>query len=257
MSDGAALLEVAGVHVAFGGVQALGGVSFQVGPGEAVGLVGPNGAGKTTLFNVVTGQLRPDAGTVRFEGRPLGGVPSHRRARLGIARTFQRVEVFPELSPLEHVVVARRASRCEGSLWADLLGRGRLSPEEHRAALDLLQAVGLSSLAEVPVAALTLGQQRLVELARALALEPRLLLADEPSSGLDPAERASVARLLRQLVEARGTALLLVEHDLALVRQVVDRVLALDSGALVAEGPFDQVVADPRVRQAYLGRAAG
>ncbi|MCK4178107.1 ABC transporter ATP-binding protein [Aciditerrimonas ferrireducens] len=256
MSEGAALLEVAGVHVAFGGVQALDGVSFQVGPGEAVGLVGPNGAGKTTLFNVVTGQLRPDAGTVRFEGRPLGGVPSHRRARLGIARTFQRVEVFPELSPLEHVVVARRASRGEGSLWADLLGRGRLSPEEHRSALDLLRAVGLSSLAEVPVAALTLGQQRLVELARALALEPRLLLADEPSSGLDAAERASVARLLRRLVEARGTALLLVEHDLALVRQVVDRVLVLDSGALVAEGPFDQVVTDPRVRQAYLGRAA-
>jgi len=256
VSTAAPLLAVKGVTVAFGGVVALAGVSLRVQPGEAVGLVGPNGAGKTTLFNCVTGQLQPDAGSIRFAGCALVGLPPHRRARMGIARTFQRVEVFPELSPLEHVVVARRAARGQGSLWQDLLGRGRLRPEERQAALELLETVGLAALAEVPVAALTLGQQRLVELARALALEPRLLLADEPSSGLSATERHGVGRLLRQAVERQGTALLLVEHDLGLVREVVDRVVVLDLGEPVAEGPFDQVVADPRVRRAYLGRSA-
>ncbi len=250
------LLEVAGVSIAFGGVRALCNVSLSVAAGESVGLVGPNGAGKTTLFNCICGQLRPSTGTVRFDGIPLDGVPVHRRARLGLGRTFQRVEVFPEMTPTEHVLVAERAHSGTGSLWRDLTGRGAPTAAERRRAAELVALVGLEEVADTPVAALSLGRCRLVELARALALEPRLLLADEPSSGLDTRETTAIAAVLRRIQAEQGTAVLLVEHDLQMVRQAVDRVVVLDFGEVIAAGPFDDVVADPRVREAYLGRTA-
>lgn len=255
-SDGGPLLDVSHVSISFGGVRALVDVSLGVGAGEAVGLVGPNGAGKTTLFNCICGQLRPSSGTVSFDGQPLDGVASYRRARLGIARTFQRVEVFPEMTPREHVVVAERARAGDGSLWRDLVGRGRPTAAEWRRADELVDLVGLGEVADTPVAALSLGRCRLVELARALAVSPRLLLADEPSSGLDTAETAAIADLLRRIQRDHGTAVLLVEHDLQMVRRAVDRVVVLDFGTKIAEGSFDEVVADPAVRQAYLGRTA-
>lgn len=251
----APLLEVRDVSLAFGGVRALSRVDLTVGPGEAVGLVGPNGAGKTTLFDCVCGQLRPDQGAISFAGRPLGGVPVHERARLGLARTFQRIEVFPEMTPVEHVLVAERARRRDGALWKDLLGRGRPSPAEQARAEELVELVGLTEVADVPAAALSLGRCRLVELARALGCQPRLLLADEPSSGLDTAETAVIADLLRR-IQHQGTAVLLVEHDLAMVRRAVDRVVVLDFGHVIANGTFDEVVADPAVQRAYLGRTA-
>ncbi len=250
------LLAVDGLSLAFGGVRALDDASLAVGPGEAVGLVGPNGAGKTTLFECICGGLRPDAGSVRFAGLDLAGVPAHRRARLGIARTFQRVEVFGELTPVEHVLVAARAQDARSTLWQDLTGRGSPSRREVEEAMALVATVGLAEVADVPVAALGLGHTRLVELARALAVSPRLLLADEPSSGLDTGETAAIAALLRRVQRERGTALLLVEHDLALVRSAVDRVVVLESGAVIADGPFAEVVGDPAVRRAYLGRSA-
>lgn len=256
VSGAAPLLQVAHVSVAFGGVRALADVSLSVGAGESVGLVGPNGAGKTTLFNCICGQLRPSTGTVCLDGRPLDGVPVHRRARMGVARTFQRVEVFPEMTPLEHVLVAERAKADNGSLWRDLTGRGRPTAEERRRAEELVALVGLTEVADTPVAALSLGRCRLVELARALALAPRLLLADEPSSGLDTHETAAIADVLRRIQREQGTAVVLVEHDLQMVRRAVDRVIVLDFGVVIAEGPFDAVVADPAVRQAYLGRTA-
>ncbi len=253
---GEPLLAVADVSIAFGGVQALAGVSLAVAAGEAVGLVGPNGAGKTTLFECIGGRLRPDGGSVRFAGADLAGVPAHRRSRLGIARTFQRVEVFPELTPVEHVLVAARARQGGGMLWRDLVRRGTPRPDEVEQARALVGMVGLADAADVPVAALGLGHTRLVELARALASSPRLLLADEPSSGLDTTETAVIAALLRRIQRERGVAVLLVEHDLALVRRAVDRVVVLDSGHVIADGPFALVVADPAVRRAYLGRSA-
>ncbi len=250
------LLDAREISIHFGGVAALKNASLSMVAGEAVGLVGPNGAGKTTLFNCLCGQLRPTTGTVTFDGQSLDGMPAHRRARLGIRRTFQRVEVFPEMSVRDHLIVAERARRGDGALWKDLLNKGKPRPDELEHVEHLLDLVGLTDLAEVPVAALSLGYCRLVELGRALAGKPRLLMADEPSSGLDMSETAALADVLRSAQREQGMAVLLVEHDMAMVAQAVDRVVVLNVGEIIAEGSFEAVVADPVVRQAYLGRSA-
>jgi branched-chain amino acid transport system ATP-binding protein len=250
------LLDAREISIHFGGVAALKGVSLSMVPGEAVGLVGPNGAGKTTLFNCLCGQLRPTGGTVSFDGQPIGDLPAHARARLGIRRTFQRVEVFPEMSVRDHMIVAERARRGDGALWKDLLNKGKPHRDELDHVEEVLALVGLTDLADVPVAALSLGHCRLVELGRALAGRPRLLMADEPSSGLDIGETAALAGVLRNAQREQGMAVLLVEHDMAMVASAVDRVVVLDVGAVIAEGPFATVVADPEVRRAYLGRSA-
>ena len=249
------LLEVSGVTVHFGGIRALGEVSLSVAAGESVGLVGPNGAGKTTLFDCICGQRRPDVGSVAIDGVVVDGMAAHRRARLGVARTFQRVEVFPELTVREHLLVAERARGGDGALWKDLLNLGRPSADELRRVEAVVELVGLAPVADTPVAALGLGSCRLVEIGRALATEPRLLLADEPSSGLDVDETATLAQLLRLVQHQRGVAVLLVEHDLQMVGQVVDRAIVLDTGSVIAAGTFDQIMADDRVRHAYLGVA--
>jgi branched-chain amino acid transport system ATP-binding protein len=249
-----ALLSLRGVSKSFGGVGAVHDVSFDVNGAESVGLVGPNGAGKTTLFNCVCGQLRPDRGEISFEGHSLAGLPTYKRARLGIGRTYQRVEVFTDMSVRQHLLVAERARRGEGRLWKDLLNMSGVSLSEWENVDAVLELVGITSLAETPVNALGLGHCRLVELARALAAEPKILLADEPSSGLDIHETAEMAAVLRTVQRERGTAILLVEHDLSMVGEVVDRTVVMDLGALLAEGTFDQVMADASVREAYLGR---
>jgi branched-chain amino acid transport system ATP-binding protein len=250
------LLDARSISIRFGGVAALKDVSVTVAAGEAVGLVGPNGAGKTTLFNCLCGQLHPSGGTVSFDGHVLDGMPAHMRARLGIRRTFQRVEVFPELSVRDHMIVAERARRGDGRLWKDLLNMGKPKAEELAHVDAVLELVGLAELADVPVAALSLGHCRLVELGRALCGEPRLLMADEPSSGLDMTETAALAAVLRGVQREQGMAVLLVEHDMEMVRTAVDRVVVLDVGEIIAQGTFESVVADPEVRRAYLGRSA-
>ena len=255
-TDPAPLLDARSVSIRFGGIAALKDVSVTVAPGEAVGLVGPNGAGKTTLFNCLCGQLRPETGTVCFDGQVIDDMPAHLRARLGIRRTFQRVEVFPELSVRDHLIVAERARRGDGALWKDLLNMGKPKPEELAHVDQILELVGLEELADVPVAALSLGHCRLVELGRALAGMPRLLMADEPSSGLDMAETAALAGVLRSQRREHGMAVLLVEHDMEMVRTAVDRVVVLEVGEVIAEGSFEAVVANPEVRRAYLGRTA-
>ncbi len=250
------LLEVRGVSKRFGGVTAVDQVSFVVRAGESVGLVGPNGAGKTTLFNCVTGNLRCDGGSVIFDGMTIDGLPSYRRARLGIGRTFQRVEVFPEMTVFDHVLVALRGVRGEGRLWKDLANLSGITASERAKADELLELIGIRHEAETPVAALGLGMCRLVELARALATEPRLLMADEPSSGLDVQETDELARVLRAVQRDRGMAVLLVEHDLRMVADVVDRTVVMDLGSLISEGTFKEVMDDPAVRRAYLGLTA-
>jgi branched-chain amino acid transport system ATP-binding protein len=250
------LLDARSVSIRFGGVAALKDVSLSLAAGEAVGLVGPNGAGKTTLFNCMCGQLRPSGGTVSFDGQVLDDMPAYLRARLGIRRTFQRVEVFPELSVRDHMIVAERARRGDGALWKDLLNMAKPRPEELAQVDKVLDLVGLTEMADVPVAALSLGHCRLVELGRALCGEPRLLMADEPSSGLDISETAALAAVLRSVQREHGMAILLVEHDMEMVRTAVDRVVVLNVGEIIAEGSFDAVVADPEVRRAYLGRSA-
>ena len=250
----AALLEAVGVVKHFGGLMALDDVSIDVGAGEAVGLVGPNGAGKTTFFNCLLGLLRPDSGKVTFKGIDLAGMPIHRRARLGIGRTFQRVELFAGLTVGEHLLIAERARRGRGGVLFDLLGGGRPTDEERERVAETVDLVGLGGAADVPVEALSLGHARLVELARALITDPELLLLDEPSSGLDRVEALALAAVLRSTQEQKGTAVLLVEHDLEMVQRVVSRLFVLDSGAVLASGACADVLGDERVRHAYLGR---
>ena len=250
------LLTLRGVCKSFGGIQAVHSISFDVRAGESIGLVGPNGAGKTTLFNCVCGQLRPEEGDIVFDGTDLSGLPTYKRARLGIGRTYQRIEVFTDMSVRDHLMVAERARRGEGRLWRDLLNMSKPTPDEAERVQATLELVGIAHLADLSVNALGLGNCRLVELARALAGEPKILLADEPSSGLDLHETAEVAMVLRTVQRERGTAVLLVEHDLTMVADVVDRAVVMDLGSMLAEGTFDEVMADPGVRNAYLGQSA-
>jgi len=254
MVDVDPLLRLNAVCKSFGGIQAVDTITFDVAPGESVGLVGPNGAGKTTLFNCVCGQLRPEAGDIVFDGMPLLGLPTYKRARLGIGRTYQRVEVFTDMSVRDHLMVAERSRQGEGRLWRDLLNMSKPRQDEMDRVEATLELVGISHLSETSVNALGLGHCRLVELARALAAEPKILLADEPSSGLDLHETAEVAAVLRTVQRERGTAVLLVEHDLAMVAEVVDRAVVMDLGSMLFAGTFDECMADPAVRDAYLGQ---
>lgn len=250
---GAPLLEVRDVSKTFGGIAAVSEVSLAVTRGESLGLVGPNGAGKTTLFNCVCGQLRPEQGSVELEGMDLLDKPTFKRARLGISRTYQRIEVFPDMTVRDHLVVAIRARHRVGRIWKDLSNRSALTADEKQRVTDVLELVGIEDRADAPVSALGLGLCRLVELARALVSEPVLLMADEPSSGLDVNETHELAQVLKKLQRERGMALVLVEHDLGMVGNVVDRTVVMNLGVIIADGTFDEVMADAGVREAYLG----
>jgi branched-chain amino acid transport system ATP-binding protein len=250
------LLDARGVTVRFGGINALTDVTLDVDAGEAVGLVGPNGAGKTTLFNCLLGVIRPNRGQVLFEGRDLARMPTFRRARLGIGRTFQRVELFAGMTAREHLLVAERSRRGDGSLLKDMLNKGRPRAEEIEVADATLALLGIERFAEQPVESLTLGQSRLVELGRALVCEPKLLLLDEPSSGLDVGETMALAKVLADVQAQRGTAVLLVEHDLDLVRRAVTRLHVLDFGRTIASGTCADVLREEAVITAYLGVSA-
>jgi branched-chain amino acid transport system ATP-binding protein len=247
------LLEASGITKTFAGITALDDVSIGVDEREIVGLIGPNGAGKTTFFNCLLGMLRPDGGRVEFDGRDLSRVPPHKRAKLGIARTFQRIELFSGMSPREHFLVAERVRNGRGALWKDVLFMGRPNAEERERSQAMLDLLGLAPVGDRAVESLSLGIGRLVEIGRALMTRPRLLLLDEPSSGLDRAETGVLADTLRAVQREQGLAILLVEHDVELVRQLVERVFVLDFGTLIASGPTDSVFADAAVRKAYLG----
>jgi branched-chain amino acid transport system ATP-binding protein len=250
------LLDAHGVTKRFGGINALTEVSLQVHARETVGLVGPNGAGKTTFFNCLLGLLRPDAGTVTFKGTDISRMPTHKRARLGIGRTFQRLELFTGMTPREHLLVTERSRRGDGALWKDLVNGGHPTDEEHAAAEATMELLNLTPDADKPVESLSLGRGRIVELARALQLQPELLLLDEPSSGLDRKETHALVEVLHRIQQERGTAVLLVEHDLEMVLRAVTRLYVLDFGTLLASGAPNVVMADTRVREAYLGSMA-
>jgi len=240
-----ARLEVRDATVRFGGHVALRGVDLDAEAGEVTGLIGPNGAGKTTTFDVITGLHAPVRGRILLDGRDLTRARAHERARAGIARTFQRLEVFGSLSALDNVRTAAEIRRG----WSR---DRRLDPT--REAQHLLDRVGLAQVAHERVDALPTGLARLVELARALATRPRVLLLDEPASGLDEGETARLGELLRDLA-AEGMAVLLVEHDIQLVMGVCQRVHVLDFGAVLAAGTPEEVQHDPAVLDAYLGAA--
>ncbi len=247
------LLDAVGITKSFSGIRALDDVTLRVVEGERVGLIGPNGAGKTTLFNCILGTLRPDSGSVILNGVDLGSLPVHRRARMGMGRTFQRIELFSDTSVAEHLLIAERVRQGNGALWKDLLGRGRPTSDEIRRCAEVLDLLGLTDLADEPIETLSLGQGRLVEVGRALVTGPRLLLLDEPSSGLDRAETDALAATLAEIQREKGFAVLLVEHDVELVAAFTDRTYVLDFGRLIANGPTEEMMADAEVRRAYLG----
>ncbi len=249
----ATVLGATGVTKRFSGIVALENVSLQVEAGERVGLIGPNGAGKTTFFNCVLGVVRPEGGQVLLDSRDIGGLSVHARALLGIGRTFQRIELFTESTVREHLLIAERTRRGDGRLWKDLLGRGRPRPEEIARCDEVLELLGLAELAEEPIERLSLGKGRLVEVGRALMTDPKLLLLDEPSSGLDRDETADLARTLQDVQAAHGFAILLVEHDVELVSSFTERCYVLDFGCMIASGPTADVMASDEVRTAYFG----
>ena len=248
------LLELDDVTLRFGGVTALDGVSFHISEGEILGLIGPNGAGKTTAFNVMTGVYRPTSGHVRLDGEPLGKLKRFEITKLGIARTFQNIRLFPEMTAVENVMVGADA-RHRTSVVGALVRSPRHRQEEREGrekALELLEFVGIRDRANAAARNLPYGYQRRLEIARALATEPRLLCLDEPAAGFNPAEKAQLLELIRKIRD-RGYTVLLIEHDMRLVMGVTERIVVLEFGRKIAEGPPAEVRENPAVVAAYLG----
>jgi ABC-type branched-subunit amino acid transport system ATPase component len=250
------LLEARNITKRFAGIMALNDVSITVQRREAVGLIGPNGAGKTTFFNCLLGMLRPDRGRVVFDGVDVTRYPVPKRARLGFGRTFQRIELFAGMTVRDHFLVAERARHRSGRLWKDCLNLSKPTEDEQDRVERTLRLLGLDDVADRRIEALSLGRGRLVEVGRALMTEPSLLLLDEPSSGLDQVETAELVRTLREVQDQRDTAILLVEHDVEMVRAFATRLYVLDFGTLIAQGSTAEVMADDKVRKAYLGELA-
>jgi branched-chain amino acid transport system ATP-binding protein len=249
------ILEVRRLTKRFGGLIAVAGLDFDLREGEILGVIGPNGAGKTTTFNIIAGTYEADEGEIRFAGQPILGLPPHRIARLGIMRTFQHNRPFSGMPVLENVMVGAH-TRFTSGFAKLLIGGGTLEEQrQRRRAEELVEFVGLAGLRDADVGTLSFGQGRLLEIARALAGEPRVILFDEPAAGLTPAELDRLAGIIRGIAQ-RGIAVLLIEHDMRFLLPLASRVVVLNFGARIAEGTPQEVRSQPAVMAAYLGDAA-
>jgi branched-chain amino acid transport system ATP-binding protein len=253
------MLEVNGLSKAFGGLQAISNLGFRVNEGEIVSIIGPNGAGKTTLFNLITGVYKPDSGKIAFEGKPIHGLKPNAIVNLGIARTFQNLRLFNNLSVLENVLIPQHHKLRSNWLAAVLRTPGYLRQEKrmHEVALEKLSFFGprlMTFRLHQPVYALSYANRRRTEMARAMATGAKLLLLDEPSAGMNPKETAEITQIIRRMRDEGGYTVVLVEHKMNLVGEISDRVVVLDYGQKIAEGDYRSVVSDPKVIEAYLGR---